>query len=167
MLYWITGESVPEGRAGEFVLDGSQYRRTAPLAAQALPITTSPAGQALVDQVATYAGAAHRLDCSGRWVANRDVLDRRIVNDLQGGTGPRTNASDCTGSTCLPQSEINTPEGNFPTFVSSVPCADADHDGMPDAYELARALNPNDASDGKQVGSDGYTNLERYLAGTW
>jgi hypothetical protein len=40
---------------------------------------------------------------------------------------------------------------------------DTDHDGMPDAWEIARGLNPNDASDGPRVASNGYTNVENYL----
>ena len=41
---------------------------------------------------------------------------------------------------------------------------DADHDGMPDAWETANKLNPNDAADGNGDGKgDGYTNLESYL----
>ena len=41
---------------------------------------------------------------------------------------------------------------------------DSDHDGMPNAWETARGLNPssdNDASDDRD--SDGYTNIEEYL----
>lgn len=34
---------------------------------------------------------------------------------------------------------------------------------MPDAWELANGLNPNDAADGALVQGDGYTNLEHYL----
>jgi hypothetical protein len=34
---------------------------------------------------------------------------------------------------------------------------------MPDTWETAHGLNPNDASDGNTVGTDGYTNLENYL----
>ena len=40
---------------------------------------------------------------------------------------------------------------------------DTDQDGMPDYWEKALGLNPNDASDGNTTGSDGYTHLEEYL----
>ncbi|VUC22854.1 unnamed protein product, partial [Clonostachys rosea] len=40
---------------------------------------------------------------------------------------------------------------------------DTDGDGIPDAWESANGLNPNDKSDGMVVASNGYTNLENYV----
>ncbi len=42
---------------------------------------------------------------------------------------------------------------------------DTDGDGMPDAYETAKGLNPNYAADGAATAHNGYTNLENYLNG--
>jgi pectate lyase len=54
--------------------------------------------------------------------------------------------------------------GGWPVLTSTTPPVDTDHDGMPDAWEDARGLNPNDANDGKlDQDSDGYTNVEEYL----
>lgn len=39
---------------------------------------------------------------------------------------------------------------------------DTDGDGMPDAWETANGLNPNDASDAVAINADGYTNIEAY-----
>jgi pectate lyase len=36
-------------------------------------------------------------------------------------------------------------------------------DGMPDAWEKAHGLDPNNASDGAAVAENGYTNVENYL----
>ena len=36
---------------------------------------------------------------------------------------------------------------------------------MPDDWERQHGLNPNDATDGNQTATDGYTNLEHYLNG--
>jgi len=45
--------------------------------------------------------------------------------------------------------------------------ADTDLDGMPDDWELAHGLNPNNPSDaGLDSDGDGFTNLQEYLAGT-
>ena len=44
---------------------------------------------------------------------------------------------------------------------------DTDGDGMPDAWELAHGLNPNDPTDAnRDDDGDGFTNLQEYLAGT-
>jgi hypothetical protein len=53
--------------------------------------------------------------------------------------------------------------GGYVDLKSGEAPADRDHDGMPDAWERAHKLSPNDASDGNEdaVG-DGYTNLGRY-----
>ena len=42
---------------------------------------------------------------------------------------------------------------------------DTDGDGIPDVWEIANGLNPNNATDGKAttLSQEGYTNLEVYL----
>jgi hypothetical protein len=56
--------------------------------------------------------------------------------------------------------------GGWPESRSDVPEPDQDGDGMPDAWEMARDLNPDDPEDGKlDPDGDGYTNLEEYLNG--
>ena len=50
------------------------------------------------------------------------------------------------------------------TATSSL--VDTDKDGIPDGWEIAKGLNPNDASDGAKYNlSAAYTNLEVYLNG--
>ena len=45
--------------------------------------------------------------------------------------------------------------------------ADADHDGMPNEWELKYGLNPNDPSDAKKdFDGDGFTNYEEFVAKT-
>ena len=44
---------------------------------------------------------------------------------------------------------------------------DTDHDGMPDAWELAHGLNPSDPADAAHDDDgDGFSNLQEFLAGT-
>lgn len=55
--------------------------------------------------------------------------------------------------------------GGYPVY-SGTPYVDSDNDGMPDAWEKANGLNPNDASDANgDINGDGYTNIEKYING--
>ncbi|NDW17860.1 hypothetical protein D0T53_02875 [Dysgonomonas sp. 216] len=40
---------------------------------------------------------------------------------------------------------------------------DSDGDGIPDEWETANGLNPNNASDAMQIAANGYTNIENYI----
>ena len=55
--------------------------------------------------------------------------------------------------------------GGYPEYKGT-PYVDTDGDGMPDEWEKANGLNPNDPSDAnKDCTSDGYTNIEKYING--
>ena len=54
--------------------------------------------------------------------------------------------------------------GGYPTYKDWTPRVDTDGDGMPDEWEKANGLNPNDASDANgDCNGDGYTNIEKYI----
>jgi hypothetical protein len=55
--------------------------------------------------------------------------------------------------------------GGVGTVNNGMPLPDADRDGMPDAWETAHGLNPNNAEDRNKtnLSPDNYTNLEMYL----
>lgn len=40
---------------------------------------------------------------------------------------------------------------------------DSDGDGIPDEWEMKNGLDPQDASDGMKIASNGYANLENYV----
>lgn len=55
--------------------------------------------------------------------------------------------------------------GGLPEYKGK-PVIDTDMDGMPDAWEKASGLNPNDPTDAvKDCNGDGYTNIEKYING--
>ncbi len=56
--------------------------------------------------------------------------------------------------------------GGFPKYKKYTAWKDTDGDGMPDEWEIANGLNPNDPSDANlDCNGDGYTNIEKYING--
>jgi hypothetical protein len=53
--------------------------------------------------------------------------------------------------------------GGWPQLRSGEAPADSDKDGMADAWERARGLDPAKADQNGDDDGDGYTNLEEYL----
>jgi hypothetical protein len=86
---------------------------------------------------------------AGATLPRRDAADARIVNDARNGTGRLINS----------QKEV----GGFPVLVSTEPPVDSDHDGIPDWWEKANGLDPDDPSDAQKIAPNGYTYLENYL----
>lgn len=97
----------------------------------------------------------------------RDEVDARYMEEAQTGTATYTGSvtkqeglvdlvSDVNGYT-----EANFPTGQRPDGY------DSDNDGMPDEWEIANGLNPNDASDASLYTIDTqkgwYTNVEVYI----
>ena len=111
-------------------------------------VTTHSAVNAY-DKVLTYSGAS----------LHQDDVDARYFSETRNGTAPYKNGridlvSDCNGYT----------EANFPTG-SRATDFDTDKDGIPDAWETANGLKPNDATDAVTYTLDPakyYTNLEVY-----
>lgn len=55
--------------------------------------------------------------------------------------------------------------GGLPEYKGEA-VVDSDGDGMPDAWETANGLNPNDPADANMdCNGDGYTNIEKYING--
>lgn len=120
--------------------------------------TTTHSAIDAYNNVLAYAGASLR----------RDALDEMVINDAKNNV-----ANSGTGSG-LDRGFINIPEdvkypagveldGVLPVLKSVAAPADTDGDGIPDAWETANGLDPNDASDGAKASASGYTNLELYM----
>lgn len=109
----------------------------------------------------------------GATLPRRDAVDERIVKNVR--TGIPTNVKDA--QVCVsPYSHrrlpadsyklgiITNPQqvGGLPQYTGT-PRVDSDNDGMPDDWEKAHNLNPNDASDATKLTESGYMNIELYI----
>jgi pectate lyase len=118
-------------------------------------VKTSPQGSGVLSlDAASISGPqqAYRdvLSFAGATRPARDAADARIANEVRG----------CAGGIIDNPSE----RGGWPTLLSLPAPADADRDGMADAWEAAKGLNPANAADRNgDLDGDGYTNLEEYL----
>jgi hypothetical protein len=91
------------------------------------------------------------LNGAGASRPSRDGVDARLVDEVRswgrsGAIISDENAMGGPGSIAGGQAPV-----------------DSDGDGIPDAWETANGLNPNDASDGMRIASNGYANLENYV----
>ena len=89
----------------------------------------------------------------------RDVIDQRVINELETRTGAVIDSqSEFLSNGVLPGID------DLPLTMRA-PDYDRDHDGMADEFELLYQLNPNDPSDATdtQLSPLGYTNLEVFL----
>lgn len=109
------------------------------------------------------------LDNVGAILPQRDSEDTRLVQETRFGTNTYEGVYKYSNS--VPNiSKISgiidsqTQVGGWPVLISTAAPADTDHDGMPDAWEIAHGLNPNNAADRNgDYDNDGFSNLEEYL----
>ena len=111
--------------------------------------------------------SACRRVLSGAGVFPRDELDNLIMNQVKTlgngttGTGGGTRGPD--GSLYLSQAQTGLGNNGYGTIASGVAPLDTDGDGMPDYWETAVGLDPNNANDSTNLTLSGYTQLEVYL----
>ena len=79
----------------------------------------------------------------------RDAVDQSVVRSVE----------QRSGSLIDSQRQV----GGWPALRSGLAPPDSDRDGMPDAWEAARGLDPRDRLDGAAPRAGGTTNLEAYL----
>jgi hypothetical protein len=89
-------------------------------------------------------------------------MDRRILAEVRSGGGKIVAWAD-------DPFDDNPSEGvEWRSLVNLKPTSrpagfDTDQDGMPDAWETARKLDPKQSDNNGDEDKDGYTNLEEYL----
>ncbi|MGN0621078.1 MAG: carbohydrate-binding protein, partial [Porcipelethomonas sp.] len=120
------------------------------------------------DVESAEASYEHVVSFAGNGIAP----DKRTAIDIQCADETRNGTGSCSGTSDYDSTQTNLDKYNiqcgvtyeYPSAVLSKTITDTDNDGMPDEWELARGLNPNDASDtnGDYCGQ-GYTNIEYYI----
>lgn len=105
------------------------------------------------EQVLRYVGAS----------LHRDALDNIIIDDVINGNATFTGDGLDSGFINSQEDVKSKIATVWPELNSMTAPTDTDGDGMPDSWETAHGLNPNDVNDGNNTGEDGYTNLEIYM----
>lgn len=127
----------------------------------------------------------------GATIPTRDIIDERIIEEVRTGVPyydeklAKKHNGDTSGLAEKSRAEdgsfkyrrlpkdsykvgiITDPMqmGGYPEYKGT-PYVDTDKDGMPDEWEIANGLNPNDPSDANgDINGDGYTNIEKYING--
>ena len=107
----------------------------------------------------------------------QDAIDRHVIEDTRTGTThytgtrgstygdrPSRNFDGIIDNQADDKSAAGSANFPWPEYKTYNVPADSDHDGIPDDWEKAHGLNPNDPNDANaDANGDGYTNLEKYL----
>ena len=91
---------------------------------------------------------------------SRDVVDSRIVREVKDGNYTYEGSQGSTGGLIDSQSDV----GGWPVLNQTEALVDTDGDGIPDEWEIANGLDPENPNDGKKKTlQKGYTNVEVYM----
>ena len=118
--------------------------------------TTTQSAQKAFEKVMDYVGAS----------LHRDAVDAIIIDDARNGKASYTGSGNGQGfinSQDDLKKGIDGADSPWPTLKQTAAPKDTDGDGMPDDWETANGLNPNNAADGKATAANGFTNLENYM----
>ncbi len=128
---------------------------------------TSPWSPVSTNATVYPTAGAYHFDVSQAGAVPYDQMDSLIISQIKTlGSGPvGTGAGTAGPGSGLYFDQTSTGLGNngFGVINGGVAAIDSDGDGMPDYWENAVGLNPNNASDAMTIAADGYANIEHYL----
>jgi hypothetical protein len=146
---YVAGNLIDKNADG--TLNGSALAApggTTALAAPFSPLTASIPTKSAADAYADDVARAGALP--------RDDVDALVIADVE--------SLGTAGHLWTSQSQTGLANGGYGALAGGSAPADTDRDGIPDAWEEAHGLDPNDASDAvAPSGCGGYTNLEEYV----
>ncbi|TYA71870.1 hypothetical protein [Seonamhaeicola marinus] len=146
--------------------DQSTYRAYSPFPNLGVPIETYQPDYAY-DNILEDSGANASIDEKGVESKYLDIVDEQFVADVR--------ENSCDG--CYQPKPIEEPEWfryrpktdrskmiypELPTNTRGIDF-DTDRDGMPDLWEIAMGLNPNEDDSFLDLDNDGYTNIEEFI----
>ncbi|MDE6502036.1 MAG: carbohydrate-binding protein [Ruminococcus sp.] len=110
----------------------------------------------------------HVVSYAGNGISSekRTAIDKQCAEETLNGTGSCSGTAEYDSTkTDLDKYQIQCGVTyEYPQAVLTKEITDSDNDGMPDEWELARGLDPNDASDYKgDYCGQGYMNIEYYI----
>ncbi|MDQ5979450.1 MAG: Polysaccharide lyase, partial [Verrucomicrobiota bacterium] len=142
-----------------------------------------PFPHATLPVVSAAEAYAYVLANAGATLPRRDSVDLRILESVRTGVIPRRTVDAGTAekarfygyaerwvnalSDYVAKGYVTHPNevGGWPDYAGT-PYVDTDGDGLPDTWETAHGLNPNDPADASSdLNGDGYTNIEDFLNG--
>lgn len=118
-------------------IDTAPYRAKEPLAEASSGVKPQLAAEAY-ERVLKHAGAVPR-----------DKADTRAVEDTRSGGGRHIDSMEQIGG--------------YPAYAPGTTPADTDGDGIPDEWERAHGLDPNDKTDAIKPANSGYLHIEEWL----
>ncbi len=143
-----------------------------PKVAEVAGVSTTQSSVFLMDMGAYALGFAADSDRDGMpdWWEVKYGLNL-LVNDAAGNLDgdDLTNLQEYLAGR-IPNRDDQSGEGTQPSVLFALDtiglAPDLDHDGLPDAWEIANGLNPMVANAGVDLDGDGRTNIEEYNANT-
>lgn len=95
------------------------------------------------------------IESVGASLPVRDEVDQYVIDELA--------SFGKLGSTGGISTEKSLPHKGTGTLYGGYKPLDSDGDGIPDEWEIANGLDPNDASDAAKIAANGYANIENYV----
>lgn len=127
-------------------------------------VTEETSAQAVLEMI-SGTGAFSGQSTVGATLPTRDSVDARILSQLTtymvnpGAANTVPVPGGPNGGLLDDPAQV----GGYPSLAAGTAPTDTDHDGIPDSWETAHGLNPNDASDRNNIAPSGYTWIEEYL----
>jgi hypothetical protein len=136
----------------------NMFSLVTPVTDQSLTMMPLPFSTASVTTTTANDAYWQTVNYAGNFWWSRDAIDARIVNNVLTNTAPPNGVAATNPDATELNNLLSAPMTSRPAGW------DTDGDGMPDAWETSRGLNPNLASDGTlNFDNDGYVNVVEYL----